>query len=186
MRNKNYQLQIDIDVKNEFLEQYIPATRANYFITLKVADQFEAAIDTKLYNLSMDEIDDLMFTKFKNTTLYAITSIVSILQSYVDFCIGKNLVPHMDNRFRMLTNTYCEKYVSKQATNNKYITWAKIKELEKQIYNDMDKLIMELTYQSVRGRTKTEATCEELINLKISDINKNDTVVLRRNDKQFL
>lgn len=186
-----YVLQVDKETKDEFLDspRFTTQTKKNIFSTLAAADKYEALTSKSIYNLSYEQRDDLIATQYKNKTLSTVEATVSILKGYIDFCISKNIVPHFENRFAVLNIEDMRNFVSQQSTDNRYIPWEQIKEIEKDVYNDMDKLILEVVYSSIRGRTQKGETCAELINMSlqsfneesnttIENINENDNTIL--------
>jgi len=185
---EDYIIKVDKEIKEEFLDspRFTTNTKKNILSVLVAADKYEVLSGKKIYNLSYDQRDDLILTQFKNKTLSTVEATVSILKGYIDFCISKNIVNHFENRFTVLNIEDMRNFVSQQSTDNRYIPWEQIKEIEKSIYNDIDKAILETVYFSIRGRTQKGETCAELINMKKEHINENDnTIIVYSNNNSF-
>ena len=161
---------VDPRVKEEFLDSQIKSTRAFYSYILQRADNYEYELGISIFNFNIEQRDELLLVKFKNKTIGAFQSNLSPLKKYVDFCIGKNLVRHFENRFGMILPKYYSDFINIQAMENSYIPKSEVRELEKQLINYQDKLIIELLSWGVRGRTEKGNTLEEMINLKVIDI----------------
>lgn len=155
------------EIKQEFLEGKPTATaKSNRFI-LKLVDDYEHANNKSVYDLSISERNEMIALQFRNSSVKTIAKNMSILRTYIDFCISKNLVSHRENRLATFTADDAKNFVNKQAVRYKYISREQLRKYQEQLENDQDKLLLELPYIGVRGRTQKDATLEELINLKI-------------------
>ena len=144
-------------------------------------------IKKSVYNFSLIERNSLMMTQFQNTSIWSITSNISKIRVYIDFCIREypHIVPHNQNIFDTLTKDEAEAFINKQAINLKYITEEQLREYENILYNEQDKALMNLIYYGVRGRTEKGAKLEEIINLQITPHSKDveeGKLLLERND----
>ena len=176
---------INSNIKREFLETYPTATAVANSFVLTLADEYEEQEDKNIYDMTFVELKELISTKFRNTSLQTITKNVSILRRYVDYCISKNLVVHNENRLSAFTRSELRQFVSKQATDLKYIDREELKQYQNMLYNEQDVAILEAIYQGIRGRTTKDGTLEELINLQVdvfSEDYKNNVLRLEKNN----
>lgn len=171
------EFKIDSELKEEFLDSLKKSTRKIYSHVLKKADAYEDEIGKSIYDFNFEDRDELLLVKFKNTTIGAFRSNLSPLKRYVYFCIAKNAVKHNDNRFAMIHPSDYINYVSVQAQENTYISKTEVRELQKELVNAQDKLILELLTWGIRGRTEKGNTQEELINLKVSDVDFDNNIL---------
>lgn len=176
---------VSSDIKKEFLGTYPTATaKANSFV-LTLADEHEEQEGKNIYDMTFAELKEMISIKFRNTSLQTITKNVSILRKYVDYCIGKNLVVHNENRLAAFTRGELKKFVSQQATELKYITREELIQYQSMLYNEQDVAILEAIYQGIRGRTTIDGTLEELINLQIDQYSEdfqNNILKLEKNN----
>ncbi|HHW89843.1 MAG TPA: hypothetical protein GX745_02935 [Clostridiales bacterium] len=181
----NLKFEIDDDVKKEYLRQKPIQTAKGEYPTFVSLDEYEALLNKPVYNFSLSERDALMAIKFKNTTINSVASTVSKIKGYIDFCVIQGKVNHMQNIFDTLTKDEAKRFVSKQATEFRYITKRELWKYEEILYNTQDKTLINLLYEGVRGRTVKGGTLEEIINLQINpkseDIYK-CKLLLNRND----
>ncbi len=174
---------VDKEIKQEYLNSKPTSTAESDFYVLRSADEFEGLISKPIYNMTYSELKEMVVTKFRNTTAESINKNVSILRTYIDFCIGKNLVIHGENRLDAFTYEEARRLVSKQVLLNRYPTKGDIKEYQNILYNEQDKALIELAFIGVRGRTEKENTFEEIINLRRRDIDEiNNALTLTQND----
>lgn len=173
------------ELKEEFLEDMPTNTAKSYRSTLKLADKYEESINKSIYDMSLDELFDLISLQYNNSSLEAILKDKSILSEYISFCINKGFVRHMENRLNMLSKKDLKEVVNKQALEFKYISYEELKEYQSKLGNNQDKLLLEAPYNGIRGRTQIEATAEEIINLTVnpnSEQVKNNILTLTKNN----
>jgi len=171
--------EVDNEIKQEYLSSKPTATAESDSFILRTIDEYEQLVNKPVYNLTISELDEL-FSKFGNTSKSSGDKNKSILVTYIDFCINKNLVLHKENRARFID---IKKHVSKQALLNKFISKEKLKDYQKLLYNEQDQLLLELLFLGVRGRTVGDETLEEIINLSIDDVDfDNNIIKLRKNN----
>lgn len=176
------EFQVDNEIKQEYLNTKPTGTAESDAFVLRDFDNYENQIGKSVYNLSIPELNE-MFATLRNTSKRGAGKNKSILVSYIDFCVNKKIVPHMENRAKYID---IEKFVSRQALLNKYITKEKVQEYSNLLYNEQDQLLLWLVFIGIRGRTIEDATMEEIINLTIDDVNeKENTLLLRQNDGKF-
>lgn len=169
--------EVDVQIKEEFLESQKRSTRTFYSYVLKQADEFEKEIDKSIFDFNIEDRDELLMIKFKNKTPWAFRSNLTPLRKYIDFCIRKNLVKHNENRFATILPKDYENYVNVQAMENSYISISENREWQKNLVNVQDRLIIEFFGLGVRGRTEKGNTLEEMTNLRVVDV-KQDLKVL--------
>ncbi len=175
------------DVKEEYLHDYEKTKSASTIRTIKgkllKIDEYETLMNKSVYNLNLEEIDDLMSSQFSIKSRNAASGNMSYIIRYIDFCIKKNLVKHRENRFKIVSKEDKYKYVSLHAQKNKYLSKEEILEAQDKLKNPCDKLILELIPLGVRGRTQQGNTNEELRNLRNDDVDfENRKLTLRNND----
>lgn len=181
----NLKFDIDSDLKKEYLRQKPIQTAKAESTTFIVLDEYESLLKKPVYDFSLAERDGLMTIKFKNTTISSVISTISKIRNYIDFCIMQGKVKHMQNIFATLTKDEARKFVSKQATEFRFITKKELWQYEEMLYNTQDKTLINLIYEGVRGRTIKGGTLEEIINLQIdpkSDDIRKCKLLLNRND----
>lgn len=173
---------VDNEIKQEYLLSKPTGTAESDAFVLREFDDYEDKVGKQVYNLSISELNE-MFATLRNTSKRGAQKNKSILTSYIDFCVTKKLVPHMENRARYID---AENFVARQALINKFVSKEKLREYQHLIYNEQDQLLLWLLFIGVRGRTIEEGTMEEIINLTIDDVNeKENTLILRQNNGKF-
>ena len=174
---------INRELKEEFLNTKPSATATAESFVLRSADEFEEMFGKSVYNMAYSELKEMISMQYKNSSLKAIGKNISILKKYVDFCIDKKMVAHGENRLASFTHDEIKKLAHRQALLNKYITKEQLRKYQNIMYNEQDKLFLELPFIGVRGRTKKGATYEEIINLTIEDVDEENKIIrLVQND----
>jgi len=175
--------QVDTEFKEEFLGTLKKGTRKFYSYVLKRADLYEKQIGVSVFDFNMEERDDLLTVQFKNKSQWAFQTVRSPLKNYVDYCMFKNFTTRNENIFELILPSSYNKYVNPQAVENSYIPKPRVRELEELLINEQDKLFIELLSWGARGRTEKGNTLEELINLKVSDVDfERNTIKLSKNN----
>lgn len=178
--------QVEPEIKKEFLEKQLKSTRNYYAYVLRLADEFEVKLGKSIYDFNNEERDELLIVQYKNKNTWSLQTVLSPLKTYVDFCVSKNLVRHMENRFAAILPSNYDYYVNDQAKENSYIPLSECRQLQLLLKNKQDRLILELFSLGVRGRTEKGNTLEEMVNLKVKDVKWNEKVlVLTRNDGEI-
>lgn len=160
---------VDSDIKQDFLESKPTGTAHSNTFVLKLVDEHESLINKEVYNMSYSELREMIAMQFKNSTIGTISKNISILRLYVDFCINKNLVKHMENRLATFTRKEIREFVSKQAIEYKYISLQELRRYQNMLENEQDRALLESPFIGIRGRTVEEGTLEELINLQMDE-----------------
>lgn len=176
------EFKVDSEIKQEYLQSKPTGTAESDAFVLRDFDNYEETIGKQVYNLSIPELNE-MFATLKNSSKRGAGKNKSILVNYIDFCVSKKIVNHMENRAKYIN---ANDFVHRQALLNKYISKEKLKEYSNLLYNEQDQLLLNLIYIGVRGRTTEDGTMEEVINLTIDDViaDKN-RLILRQNDGKF-
>ena len=162
----NIIFKVNPEIKQDFLKEKPTNTAKSNTFILKIADKYEDIIGKNLFDMSYTELDELI-TRFNNTTLSTVNKNISVLRMYIDFCISKHIVNHMENRLLTYTRGELKRFVSQQAVEYKYISPDELKQYQNMLENNQDKALLELIYLGVRGRTTKDGTLEEIINLQI-------------------
>jgi len=182
------EFKVQSDIKNEFLETKPTGTAQSMTFILRLADDYEDTIGKSIYNMSHSELREMVAMQFKNTSTRTIAKNLSILRKYIDFCIDKGLVSHMENRLATFTIEEAGNFVNLQALKYRYTSPEQLKEYQVKLINYQDKAILEAAYQGIRGRTQKDATCEEIINLQIDEKSvdfKNNRLILQKNNGEI-
>jgi len=177
----NIEFTVDNEIKQEYLASKPTGTADSDAFVLRDFDNYENQISKSVYNLSIPELNE-MFATLRNTSKRGAGKNKSILVNYIDFCVMKKIVSHMENRARYID---INDFVHRQALLSKYIPKEKMMQYGNMLYNAQDQLLLWLSYIGVRGRTIENATMEEIISLTIDDINeKNRTIKLWQNGRK--
>ncbi len=172
------EFKIDNNVKQEYLNTKYSSTAESEAFVLRYIDDYEEIVNKSVYNLTHEELNE-MFSNFRNSSEASAEKNKSIIISYIDYCISKKLVVHMENRAIYIDS---KKYVSKQAMK-KYVDRKQLREYQNILYNEQDQLLIWLPFISVRGRTTKGCTFEEIINLNVDDIDRDKhRLTLRKNN----
>lgn len=180
-----HNFKVDSEVKQEFLSNKPKNTAKSYGYVLKKVDGHEKLIGVPVYNMTIPQLKEMFFMQFKNPTLNDVSKNASIIRTYIDFCIEKNIVMHYENRMRLLAGKNLKEFVSKFEKENRYIPLEKLRFYQSKLYNAQDVAILEAFYNGIRGRAEEEHSMEELINLRIdenSGLFRNNEIELVRND----
>lgn len=175
------------ELKKEYLEQFATGTAKSRVFILRLVDEYETKLGKDVFDFTLVELKTMIATQFRNTSIGSVQTNVSIIRSYVDFCIGKNEVLHNTNWLAVLDKEDLQQFVSKKVVEYKYITRKELNEYQDMLVNAQDIALIELLYLGVRGRTEKGASFEEIINLKIdplSDDFNNNILKLEKNNGQ--
>jgi integrase len=172
------------DVKQEYLNSKPLSTASSSIYVLRKVAEYEAIKNKPIYDMTPSELNDLIASKFYNPSLRSIKKNASIMRRYIEFCRDiKHLFLHNDNRLEFWTAENLSKFVSKNIVRSRYISPKELREYEELLVNPQDKLFLRLPYLGIKGRTTKGNTCEEIVNLRISDVNKdNNTIKVWKNN----
>ena len=181
----HFKFEIDPELKHQYLDEKVTATGESDSFILRSVDEYEVAKGKPIYNMHRDELNGMIAKQFNNPSVGAVTKNVSIIRTYIDFCINKNVVIHGENRLATFTVEDAKNLVNQRALLKKFITREQKIEYQRILYNEQDKLILELPYVGGRGRTCDGCTSEEIINLRMSDVDEeNKMITLTQNDRK--
>lgn len=174
---------VDNEIKQEFLNKKPTGTAKSNAYVLRSADEYEQLINKPIYNMSHAELQEMIAMQFQNGSKKTVETNVSILRTYIDYCISKNIVLHGENRLVTFTAQDSNAFVHKQALLNKYISREELRQYQNILFNEQDKLLLGLVFLGVRGRTTEGGTLEEIINLSINDLDESKRMItLKQND----
>lgn len=176
--------EVDNDLKYEYLNSKPTNTAQTEMFVLRSADEYEKLINKEIYNMTYLELREMLAMQYKNSSIAVIIKNISILRGYIEFCINKKVVAHGENRMEVFTIDEAESLVHQQAIENKFITREKLREYQSILYNEQDKLLIELPFIGVRGRTVKGGTFEEIINLTMPNMSdeENNMLTLTQNN----
>ena len=181
----HFEFKVDPELKHDYLNEKVTATGESDSFILRSVDEYEVAKGKPIYNMHRNELNGMIGLQFNNPSVGAVTKNVSIIRTYIDFCINKNVVTHRENRLATFTVKDAKNLVNQQVLLKKFITREQLKEYQRILYNEQDKLILELPYIGARGRTCDGCTSEEIINLRMSDVEEeNSMIILTQNDRK--
>jgi len=181
----HFKFEIDPELKHQYLDEKVTATGESDSFILRSVDEYEVAKGKPIYNMHRDELNGMIAKQFNNPSVGAVTKNVSIIRTYIDFCINKNVVIHGENRLATFTVEDAKNLVNQRVLLKKFITREQKIEYQRILYNEQDKLILELPYVGGRGRTCDGCTSEEIINLRMSDVDEeNKMITLTQNDRK--
>ena len=176
------EFKIDNSLKQEYLNTKPTSTAESEFFVLRYFDDYEETVGKSVYNLNLTELNE-MFSAFRNSSEESAGKNKSILVSYIDYCITKKVVNHMENRAKYIE---IDNFVSKQATSKRYVNKNQLRESQNRLYNEQDQLLLWLPFISVLGRTAKGCSKEEIINLTIDDaFPEKNMLILRQNNGKF-
>ena len=172
------------ELKNVFLNTIDnEGTRDNVGYTFQKARTLEEEKGRDICYFNFDELGEL-WSSFRAKSFAAITTKVSIIVKYIDFCIDKGLADVNYNWAKMYFNEGgLRPYVSKVATNNRIIDKETLEDIIDFCANAQDAVIFALLFEGVKGRPIRENAFEEMRNLKMADCDTNaNNIILRQDD----
>ncbi len=171
------EFKVDKELKEEFLSDKHPNTAKQIKITLLKAENAEIELGKSLYNFTLENIENMIFTDFAYKSESGLRSKICHMRKYVEFCIKKNYTKV--NNFKLIYGV--KKYQNKIANKNKYFTFKTLLKYVDMLANPTDKLLLELLFLGL--------TQDEICNLKKSDISfreKTITVIDNQNNKKVI
>lgn len=157
------------EIKERFLDEcnVIESTKRNYRYILEKAERTERSLnDCDVYQMSPAECDSLIYS-FPRGSKGVIYGIISVFKDYFNFCKKIKLVPDEEfNYFETIKGDEgVERFLDKTRTDNKFISFEDLNEIEQLCVNEQDAVIPELFYIGLGGEMASE-----LLNLKVSDV----------------
>lgn len=179
------------DRKMKFLEEEYPneATRTTYKSLLSIISVYENEKDKDLCDFSYADAVELLIG-LRRKSLQSLNVAHTVIVKYTDWCIDPNQFYSKTgfNAFKLIRPEEKEKYVHQIAVKKSYFTREEIfGEVINQLYNYIDKAIIALIFEGVRGRSENGYSFEELRNLKKKDIMpESNQVVVTRYDEDYI
>jgi hypothetical protein len=167
------------DLKNKFLNEYGTGTTIFYKYVFQISHATETQLDKDIYEFNDQQLRSLIGS-YKNGSLTAVQSVVSVLKKYLDFCVNHGYI-----RINLLQdlsgyNDYIE-FVDKTAQKNKYISKAELENIVGHCSNYQDAIIPVLMFYGIKGED-----CSEAINLKHTHINKMENKIYIEGRDQWI
>ncbi|WP_029518000.1 hypothetical protein [Paenibacillus polymyxa] len=160
------------DIKERFLSELRSTTKKNYELKLKRACKIEKRLGKDLYDFSLAEIEEVIYY-LSPTKLNSAINYGSILRSYIDWACSHGLRKDKLNPLASIGGSkYFEKFVPQQTL----ISEDALKLALSQIASDRDVAIIQGVFEGIIGRKYSE-----LINLKITDIDKENKIAHLKN-----
>jgi hypothetical protein len=172
------------ELKNVYLNTIDnEGTRENIGYTFQKARILEDEKGKDICHFNFDELGEL-WSSFRAKSFAAITTKVSIIVKYIDFCIDKGLADVNYNWAKMYFNEDgLRPYVSKVAIGNKIIDKETLEDIIDFCANAQDAVIFALLFEGVKGRPIQENAFEEVRNLRMVDCNTDtNDIILRQDD----
>lgn len=169
--------------KNRFLTEEYPneSTRLTYSSLLGAVGKFEFEKEKDVCDFSYSEAVDTMIG-LKKKTFKSLDVAQTIIIKYVDWCLTEGYNRTGINSFKLLNKTDLKKYTHRIAQRYSYINRERLYDIVGQLYNYIDKAILVLLFEGVKGRSNRDHTFEELRNLKFSDLNPETNIVIVTRD----
>ncbi len=184
---KSYNFRLyDPERKNRFLNEKYPndLTKATYTSLLKAVGKFERDKNKDVCDFSYAEATELLIGLGKKT-FRSIDVAHTIILKYGDWCLEEKYNNTGVNIFKLFTKDDLKQYINQVAQKNSYITRDEMYDYCSQLYNYIDKAMLALLFEGVRGRSDINHSFEELKNLKMTDIypDSNMIIVTRDSDE---
>lgn len=174
---------IDNEYKQDYLKSKTTSTASSSIYVLNLVDNFETKLDKSIYNMNINEVKEMLGDSFKNSSKRTVKKNLSILRGYIDFCIDIKHATNVENVMNRFKFEDLNLLIDKTKAREKYISPEELQRCENILINAQDKLFLRLPYLGIRGRTEKGNTCEEIINLRMRNINElNNTIVVKKND----
>ena len=181
---KSYNFRLyDPDRKNRFLNEKYPndLTRATYTSLLKAVGKFKRDKNKDVCDFSYAEATELLIGLGKKT-FRSIDVAHTIILKYGDWCLDEKYNKTGVNIFKLFTKDDLKQYINQVAQKNSYITRDEMYDYCSQIYNYIDKSMIALLFEGLRGRSDIEHSFEELRNFKKSDIYPEANMIIATRD----
>lgn len=157
----------------EYKEAFINAldrkedSKLQYMSMFNVVEPIEAQIGKDIFDMNMDELDDLFYKLGRKTSRSAV-QFFNLIKSYITWAKDNGysesrLHPIVDT----INNEFVEKYLYK--AGNQYYTREEILESIKHLVNPRDKAIVLCLFEGIFGKS-----CSEIVNLRYEDIIERD------------
>ncbi len=150
--------EVDNEIKLEYLNTKPIQTAKVDFYVLRTMDEYEDMVGKPVYNMSYQELRQMIAMQFRNTSRGVVCKNVSIIKNYIDYCIKKNIVMHGENRLSTFMSKDAPEFMDRKTLLGRFIDRDTLREYQKICYNEQDKLFLELLYVGVEGIKLREIT----------------------------
>lgn len=157
----------------EYKEAFINAlerkedSKIQYMSMFNRVAPIELAKNKDMYDMNMDELDDLFYKLRRKTTRSAV-QFFNLIKSYITWAKDNG---YSESRLHPIVDTinseFVEKYLYK--VGNQYYTRDEILDAIQHLVNPRDKAIVLCLFEGVFGKS-----CSEIINLRYEDITERD------------
>jgi hypothetical protein len=167
--------------KNRFLNEEYPneSTRSTYASILRSVGKFETDKNLDVCDFSYSDATELLIG-LKKKTFRSIDVAHTIILKYVDWCIKNTYSKTFVPVFKLITKDDLKNYVHQIAQKNSYITRDQMYEYCGRLYNYIDKAMLVLLYEGLKGRSMAGHSFEEIRNFKMNDILKDNIIIATR------
>lgn len=163
-------------LKKRFINECItnPGSKRNFEYLFKRSEETEQLLNKDVHEMNLNELDNLI-KSYTNRTFDMVIVNVTHLREYINFCIREGYVPSRINFLNGLSRKDLTKYIDVEVSNNRYITYEQLKDMEDQCINPQDAIVPRLLFVGLKGEELSE-----LINLKISDVYEDKIILPNR------
>jgi integrase len=146
------------EFKEKFLDTLKESTQANFYRLFKLSFEKEHRLNKDLYKFSKEELFELI-SNISNTPNSADTN-SRFISMYLNYCVeqGKSI----ENTLSKVSRNEIIKLVPEE----EFFKFEKFNGIIDETYNYQDKVALRLIFEGISGKG-----LEELLNLKISDVN---------------
>lgn len=167
------------DLKNKFLDKYTTSTKRFYRYIFQISSELENEFGKDIFEFNSLEIENLL-NCYKNGSVEAVSSNVTVLKKYIDFAIEQGL-----SKINYLNNLTgyddLKKYVNINMSNKRILSFKQVWDIVDMCYNAQDAICILLPFYGVKGESN-----EEISNLKKSDVDFiNKKLKLTRNNNSI-
>jgi len=160
----------------ERVSEAITNTVNTYSIVFRSSEKFEYEFKKDLYDFTIDEIEDFLFSR-KPRTKTSSRTIGRIVTKYINWAIENNLSVYKNIAENPLNveQIYFNKFVKEE--NTQYLSVDEVKDVIDSLVNDQDAVIVALMFNGIHGKEVSE-----IRNLTIGDVDfKNKSVTATNN-----
>lgn len=176
------------EFKNGFLDAYKSSktkgddekkTSTSYRYIFQKSFTTESQLGKDIYDFNDAELNTLLHS-YNNGSVYVVSSTVSILRQYLDYCVSKGYI-----RVNLLQDLSgyddFEKFVDKNTQQNKYISREEFERIIDDCINAQDAYPIAMAYYGFKGED-----CCEITNLKTEHVNRiESSIYIENRNKTF-
>ncbi|MBX0320120.1 phage lytic cycle repressor MrpR family protein [Shouchella clausii] len=165
--------------KIAFLESREIASKESYARVLKLSAEAEKSLGVDLYDFSLEQIKEVLLNQ-KYSSRTTVLSIISIMRNYINWAIENGKRTNPENPLEHINNND-EAFFAEVVNDTKKIFFSEdeLTFIEDTVSpNPQDSVILRLIFEGVGGKNFSE-----LINLKYTDLNKNNNTLLLTNEE---